>query len=251
MLEIITSDHLPFTHGFFTRKGGASSGIFAGLNCGHGSSDQQEIVQINCNRVAEAMGVAPERLCFLHQCHSADVVTITVPLASDIRYKADAMVTNVPNLALSILTADCQPILMADPEARIVGAAHAGWKGALAGVIEASIDAMERLGADRRRIIAVIGPCIGPDSYEVGADFRERFIKAGSSHTRFFRPTPDGKYLFDLPAFGLDRLQRAGIVQAEWTGQCTCSDPDLFFSYRRSTRAREVDYGRQVSVIRL
>lgn len=249
-LEILTSDDLsPLRHGFFTRRGGASSGIFSGLNCGTGSSDQTEAVAINRARVAEAMGVAPEALVGVHQAHTADVITVTEPLAE--RPRADGMVTNVPGLALSILTADCQPVLFADHEAQVIGAAHAGWRGALDGVLEAVLDAMEALGADRESTVAVIGPTISQRSYEVGPEFFEAFLAEDPEFARFFAGGDGDRMLFDLPAFGLYRLRRAGIGEALWTRHCTYSDPARFYSYRRSTHAKEADYGRLIAAIRL
>lgn len=249
MLEIITSDALPFRHGFFTRKGGASSGIFAGLNCGTGSSDQSEIVAINRTRVAEAMGVAPGDLVTVHQVHSADVVRVTA--AQDGGARADAMVTNMPGLALAVLTADCQPVLFADPEARVIGAAHAGWRGAVDGVLEATLAAMEALGAERPRIRAVIGPTISQGAYEVGQEFLDTFLAEDRGNSRFFANGANGRYQFDLPAYGLHRLREAGVGSAEWTRHCTYRDSERFFSYRRTTHAGEADYGRLISVIRL
>ena len=249
MLEIITSDALEPRHGFFTRKGGASSGIFAGLNCGTGSSDQAEIVAINRARVAEAMGLGVEALVSVHQVHSPDVVTVTTPLAD--RPRADAMVTATPGLALAVLTADCQPVLFADAKAGVIGAAHAGWKGARDGVMEATLDAMEALGARRGDITAVIGPCISQTAYEVGQEFFESFTDDAPEAQRFFINGKGDRYLFDLPSFGLWRLRAAGVGHAEWTRHCTYRDPARFYSYRRTTHAGEADYGRQISVIRL
>lgn len=247
-LEILTADSLaPIRHGFFTRKGGASSGIFGGLNCGLGSSDQADVVRINRARVAEAMQVAPDHLQTIYQVHSADVVTLDAPLDGTV--KADAMVTRTPGLALAVLTADCQPVLFADPEARVVGAAHAGWRGALDGVLEATLDAMEALGADRARTRAVIGPSISQAAYEVGPEFLESFMAEDDANSRFFANGQDGKYQFDLPGFGLHRLRSAGIGRAEWNNHCTYRDPERFFSYRRTTHAAEVDYGRLISTI--
>lgn len=254
MLEIITSELLPVRHGFFTRKGGASSGVFAGLNCGQGSSDQAEIVAINRARVAGAMGV--EALTTVNQVHSADVVTVTAPLAeppqgSDApRPRADALVTATPGLALGILTADCQPVLFADAKAGVIGAAHAGWRGALDGVLEATVDAMEALGADRGAITAVIGPCISQNAYEVGPEFIYAFLDDDRDNARFFVQGKGDRMLFDLPAFGLHRLRRAGVT-ADWTGHCTYRDPERFYSFRRATHQGEADYGRLISVIRL
>ncbi|SNS17371.1 peptidoglycan editing factor PgeF [Antarctobacter heliothermus] len=249
-LEIITSNSLaPFRHGFFTRKGGASSGIFAGLNCGTGSTDQSEIVAINRARVADAVEVVPDQLATVHQVHSADAITVDGPLP-DPRPKADALVSATPGVALGVLTADCQPVLFADPDAGVVGAAHAGWRGARDGVLEATIDAMVTLGATRDGIRAVIGPTISQRAYEVGPEFFEDFVAEDPANTRFFAGGSDDRMMFDLPAYGLHRLREAG-VEAEWTRHCTYSDPDLFYSYRRATHAREADYGRLISVIRL
>ena len=249
MLEIITSDALAPRHGFFTRKGGASSGIFAGLNCGTGSSDQAEIVAINRARVADAMGLGVESLVSVHQVHSPDVVTVTAPLVD--RPRADAMVTATPGLALAVLTADCQPVLFADAKAGVIGAAHAGWKGARDGVMEATLDAMEALGARRGQITAVIGPCISQTAYEVGQEFFESFTDDAPEARRFFVNGNGDRYLFDLPSYGLWRLREAGVGHADWTRHCTYRDPARFYSYRRTTHAGEADYGRQISVIRL
>lgn len=249
-LEILTSDSLSQTrHGFFTRRGGASSGVFAGLNCGQGSSDQSEIVQINRDRVAGAIGVPQSHLAGVHQVHSADVVTVSAPL--DTKPRADAIVTATPGIALSILTADCQPVLFADHAAGVIGAAHAGWRGALDGVLEATVDAMEDLGATRDNITAVIGPCISQASYEVGPEFFESFLAEEAGYERFFTQGRGDRFLFDLPGFGLHRLRAAGVGHAEWTRHCTYSDPERFYSYRRSTHAKEADYGRLISVITL
>lgn len=249
-LEILTSDILsPVRHGFFTRRGGASSGVFAGLNCGQGSSDQSEIVAINRTRVAEAMGVGADHLISVHQVHSATAVAITAPL--DEKPRADALVTNRPGLALSVLTADCQPVLFADAKAGVAGAAHAGWRGALDGILEATIDAMCDLGADRQAITAVIGPSISQRAYEVGPEFFDEFIAESSENARFFASGTGDRMLFDLPGFGLHRLRAAGIADAEWTRHCTYSDPDRFYSYRRSTHAKEADYGRLIAAIAL
>ncbi|AWD21702.1 peptidoglycan editing factor PgeF [Fuscovulum blasticum] len=248
-LELITSDALPFRHGFFTRKGGASSGVYAGLNCGTGSGDQAEIVAINRARVAEAMGVPLSALATVHQIHSADVVTVTGPLA--LRPEADALVTATPGLALAVLTADCQPVLFADAKSGVIGAAHAGWRGARDGVLEATVAAMESLGAQRADIAAVIGPTISQAAYEVGTEFLENFLDDDPENARFFANGEGGRYLFDLPSYGLHRLRAAGVGHAEWTRHCTYRDPDRFYSYRRTTHAAEADYGRLISAIRL
>jgi polyphenol oxidase len=248
-LEIVTSDALKARHGFFTRKGGASSGIFAGLNCGSGSTDQAEIVAINRARVAEAMGLPPEALVTVHQVHSARAMPVTGPLT--VRPEADAMVTATPRVLLGVLTADCQPILFQDASAGVIGAAHAGWRGAVDGVLEATLDAMEQLGATRRQINAVIGPTISQKAYEVGPEFLDRFRSEDPESLRFFANGPGDRMLFDLPGYGLHRLRAAGVGHAEWTGHCTYSDPARFYSYRRTTHAGEADYGRLISTIRL
>ncbi|WP_417249388.1 peptidoglycan editing factor PgeF [Celeribacter sp.] len=238
------------THGFFTRKGGASSGVFAGLNCGVGSSDQIDIVTINRARAAAELGVAPEALCSVHQVHSADVVTVTEPQTGEAP-KADALVTNTPDLALVILTADCQPVLFADREAGVIGAAHAGWRGAIDGILENTVDAMVALGATCSNIRAVIGPCISQRAYEVGPEFLDDFLGADPDNVRFFGNGEGDRYLFDLPSYGLHRLREAGVGEAEWTRHCTYYDPDRFYSYRRSVHRKEADYGRLLSAIRL
>lgn len=246
-LQPITSDELAIRHGFFTRSGGASSGVYSGLNCGLGSTDQRETVLINRARVAEELGVAPERLVSVHQTHSARAVALDDPPSEQI--KADAMVTATPGLALGILTADCQPVLFADAENGVVGAAHAGWKGALDGILEATIDAMESLGAERATIHAVIGPSISQRAYEVGPEFLDRFLDESPENARFFANGEGDRLQFDLIGFGLYRLREAGVAHASWTGHCTYSDPDKFYSYRRSVHRREADYGRLISAI--
>jgi len=249
-LEILASDALsPLRHGFFTRRGGASSGIFEGLNCGGGSSDQADVVAINRGRVASAMGVEPAGLVTVHQVHSADVAVLDAPPAD--RPRADALVTATPGLALAVLTADCQPVLFADAEAGVVGAAHAGWRGALGGVLEATLGAMEGLGARRDRVVAVIGPTISQRAYEVGPEFLESFLAEDPENARFFAGGAGDRVQFDLPGFSLARLRAAGVGQALWTRHCTYSEPERFFSYRRSVHAGEADYGRLISAIRL
>jgi YfiH family protein len=247
-LEILTSDNLvPCRHGFFTRHGGASSGIFAGLNCGLGSSDQSEIVSINRMRVADAMHT--DVLFSVHQIHSSDVVTITGNIMTT-PSRADAMVSNQTDVVLSVLTADCQPVLFADHKAGVIGAAHAGWRGALNGILENTVSAMCDLGATTENIHAVIGPCISQSAYEVGPEFVDAFVSVDPLFERFFAHSQSDRRLFDLPGFSLHLLQRNGI-SAEWTGQCTFSDPTRFYSYRRATHAKEADYGRLISAIRL
>ena len=246
-LEVLTSDVLHARHGFFTRKGGASSGVFASLNCGFGSTDQTDMVAINRTRVAEKLGVSPNSLVTVHQYHSAEVATVEAPLTETI--KADAMVTATPGLALGIMTADCQPVLFADTHAGVIGGAHAGWKGALGGVLEATIDAMAALGATKDNITAVIGPSISQKAYEVGPEFLDTFLAQDDTSARFFANGHDDRYQFDLIGYGLQRLRAAGIGHAEWTGHCTYSDPERFFSYRRSVHKKQADYGRLISAI--
>jgi len=249
-LEIITSDALEARHGFFTRKGGISAGIFAGLNCGPGSSDQDDVVTMNRHLVAGALGVTDDHLLSLYQVHSPDVITVTAPFSLNRpKPKVDAMVSNTKGLALGILTADCAPILFVDTKAGVIGAAHAGWKGALYGVNATVITAMEALGADRQRIHATVGPCISQKSYEVGQDFLDSFLAVDISFTSFFAQGEGDRYQFDLPMFCLHQLRQEQIGQANWTGNCTYQEEDRFFSYRRTTHRSEPDYGRQISAI--
>jgi YfiH family protein len=237
-------------HGFFTRRGGVSTGLYASLNCGPGSGDDAAAVQENRRRVAAYLQ-APLGLISLYQVHGRDVVTVDAGYDAAQRPKADGMATTQRGIALGILSADCAPVLFADADAAVIGACHAGWRGALAGVTDATIAAMERLGGRRNRMRAVIGPCIGQASYEVSVPFREEFLKADAQNARFFA---DGKraghWLFDLPRYLLQRLERMG-VEADNLNLDTCSDPDRFYSYRRMTLAGESDYGRQVSAIAL
>ena len=250
-LEIITSPSLMgVSHGFFTRRGGASSGIYAGLNCGGGSDDQRDAVALNRARVAAALDLAPEALTTVNQTHSADVVEATGPFGEP-RPEADGMVSATPGVALAVLTADCEPVLFADVEARVIGAAHAGWKGALEGVLEATVEAMAGLGARRERIAAVIGPTISRAAYEVEPEFVARFLADDRDNARYFAQGEGDRSMFDLPGYGLKRLAAAGVTRAEWTGHCTYSDPARFYSYRRSVHRMEADYGRLISVIRL
>lgn len=250
-LEIITSDILASVrHGFFTRRGGASSGVFAGLNCGRGSSDQDEVVAINRARAADAMAVAPDALVGVNQVHSADVVHVDRPLNGALP-RADAVVTATPGIALSVLTADCQPVLYADAEARVVGAAHAGWRGVQAGILEKTLAAMERLGAARERISVAIGPAISQRAYEVGPELFEAFADHDPESARWFANGARDRLHFDLPGYSVMRLRAAGVDRAAWSRHCTYSDPARFFSYRRSVHRKEADYGRLISAIRL
>ncbi|MEM8536237.1 MAG: peptidoglycan editing factor PgeF [Pseudomonadota bacterium] len=247
-LDIITHPHLSgVKHGFFTRVGGASSGVFAGLNCGHGSSDQHEVVRINRARVAEHMGVPEDHLVGVHQVHSSNVVTLMGQPA--VQLKADGMVTATKGLALGVLTADCQPVLFADMSAGIVGAAHAGWKGALNGVLAETVTAMEALGANRNRVSAVIGPAISQDNYEVGPEFRDSFVNVDPAYEAYFAQGEQDRFQFDLPAFGMAQLKALGLGHVAWTGHCTYGDPKRFYSYRRSVHKKQADYGRLIAAI--
>ncbi|MDX8481404.1 peptidoglycan editing factor PgeF [Mesorhizobium sp. VK24D] len=235
-------------HGYFTRIGGVSGGIYRGLNIGTGSSDDQALVAENRRRVADWMGVPADHLLTAHQVHSPDVVIARQPFASP-RPKADAIVTDRPGIAVGASTADCGPVLFADAEARVIGAAHAGWKGAFTGVLENTVAMMEGLGARRDRIVAVLGPSIGPDNYEVGPEFVARFVEADAGNQRYFRPSANpGHSMFDLNRYTVDRLRGAGVI-AEGLGRCTYAEEELFYSYRRTTHRKEADYGRQVSAI--
>ena len=251
LLEKFTSSLMrPFQHGFYTRKGGVSSGIYSGLNCGAGSSDKKKNIYRNLNYVKNNMNLAEGYLVGINQIHSPIALVVNKPFKK--KPKADAIVTSEPNLGLSILTADCQPVFFAEPENGIIGAAHAGWRGTLGGILEATICKMESIGAKRNAIRAVIGPCISQKAYEVGIEFFERFADEDPSSVPFFLiGKRHDKYLFNLPSFALHRLRQAGIQDCNWTGHCTFSDPSRFFSYRRSTHAKEVDYGRLISVIKI
>ncbi|KAA2242240.1 peptidoglycan editing factor PgeF [Salinarimonas soli] len=239
-------------HAFFTRQGGVSGGIYASLNGGLGSDDDPANVVENRRRMAERLAVAPDALVSLYQIHSADAVVVERPWTYEARPKADAMVTRTPGIALGIGTADCGPILFADAEAGVVGAAHSGWKGAFTGVAEATLKAMEGLGADRGRVVAVLGPTIGAGAYEVGPEFVGRFRDAGVATERFFKPSArEGHAMFDLPAFIGERMREAGVGTFVDLGLCTYSDEERFFSYRRTTHRGEPDYGRLIAAIAL
>jgi hypothetical protein len=240
-------------HGFFGRTGGVSEGIFASLNCGPGSGDARERVIENRRRaLAELSRADDAKLLALYQVHSAEAVIVTEPWQIGEAPRADAMATNVPNLALGILTADCAPVLFADARACVIGAAHAGWKGALGGVIESAIAAMESLGANRASIAAAVGPCIGQANYEVGTEFVDRFREADSANQRFFIPSDrPNHFRFDLEGYTAARLGAAGIENVECLAACTYANEADFFSFRRATHRGEVDYGRQLSAILL
>ena len=249
-VEILRSTALgDVPHGFFGRRGGVSQGLVAGLNVGWGSGDDRDTIAENRRRAVEA--VMPEaRLVTVHQVHSAKVVEAG-DWPEENRPQADALVTDRPGLLIGILTADCAPVLLADREAGVVGAAHAGWRGAATGVVEATVDAMERLGAQRTRIAAAVGPCIGARSYEVDHAFAERFLAADPASELFFSDGPAGKPHFDLEAFVVTRAAAAGLLSMEALGADTYGRPDRFYSYRRATHHGEPDYGRQISLIGL
>jgi hypothetical protein len=237
-------------HAFFTRHGGVSGGLYASLNGGLGSHDDPALVAANRARMASVLKVAPDRLMTAFQIHSAEVAVVDAPWQAAARPRADAIVTARPGLAVGVTTADCGPILFADTEAKVVGAAHAGWRGALGGIIEATLAAMERLGANRARICAVLGPTISRANYEVGSDLMARFRAEDPGAERFFAPAARAAHAqFDLPAYIVARLRRAGVGTVGDLGLCTYADADRFYSYRRSTHRGEPDYGRHISAI--
>jgi YfiH family protein len=250
-VEVIIAQALKgFPHGFLGRRGGVSTGPYAGLNVGLGSEDDAAAIRENRRRAVEAVRFGAQ-LVTLHQVHSADAVAATAPWPDDARPHADAIVTDRPGLLLGVLTADCTPVLLADAEAGVVGAAHAGWKGALGGVTDSAIAAMEGLGAQRNRIVAAIGPVIARVSYEVDNGFARRFEEADPANERFFSPGREGHQQFDLEAYVAARLAAAGIGRIELLGLDTYADPERFFSFRRATHRGEPGYGRQISLIGL
>jgi polyphenol oxidase len=252
MIEASSLTLTGIRHGFFTRAGGVSGGLYASLNGGTGSRDDAQSVAENRARMAAALGVAPRRFLTAYQVHSPTVVVAETPWSGEARPRADAIVTRMRGLAIGVTTADCGPVLLADPHAHVIGAAHAGWRGALAGVIEATVAAMEELGAARSAIRAAIGPMIRQANYEVGADLIARFATEDGAASRFFSAAPrDGHALFDLGGYVAERLKRAGIAEVEDLGLCTYADPERFFSYRRTTHRGEPDYGRHVNAIAL
>jgi YfiH family protein len=238
-------------HGFFTREGGVSDGVFASLNCGFGSNDDAEKVAENRRRAMARLGIAADALATLYQVHSATVVEVERPFVLGTAPRADAMVTRMTGLALGILTADCAPVLFVDPRARVAGAAHAGWRGALSGVVEATIAAMEGLGARRADIAATVGPAIARASYEVGPEFRAAFLAQDAGNAAFFVAGRGDRFQFDLPGYVTDRLRRAGIGAVARVDADTCADPNQFFSYRRTTLDGGKDYGRALSAVAL
>ncbi|SFK24385.1 conserved hypothetical protein [Pseudovibrio ascidiaceicola] len=240
------------SHGFFTREGGVSSGIYKGLNVGLGSSDNREDVLENRRRVAAQLGTMPERMVTPYQIHSTKVLSVSAPFADEDDKRADALVTSTPGLAIGILTADCGPILFADPDNGVIGAAHSGWKGAVDGILPNTIQAMQQLGATPSNITAVMGPMISQQAYEVGPEFVVRFLEQSQDNQRFFVPSEKPLHsMFDLPAFIKAQLDKLGLKDVIDLELCTYADADRFFSYRRTTHNKEPDYGRQISTIML
>jgi len=237
-------------HGFFTRQGGESTGIYEGLNVGLGSGDDRENVLANRARVAKYFDLGSENLATLYQVHSARIITVTSTEVPE-RPKADGMVTNVPGLAIGILTADCGPVLLCDQKNGVVGASHAGWQGAMGGVLENTVEAMENIGGQREHIHATLGPTISQENYEIGPEFVTRLVNDEEANTIFLKPSrKNGHAMFDLPGYIIGRLSRAG-VSVRWTGHCTYENEEDYFSYRRTTHRNEPDYGRQISAIAL
>ncbi|HEY5721045.1 MAG TPA: peptidoglycan editing factor PgeF [Allosphingosinicella sp.] len=250
-VELLRSTALEgVAHGFFGRRGGVSEGVCAGLNVGLGSDDDRESIHENRRRAVQA-GAPGARLVTVHQVHSPAALPVAAPWPDDARPRADAMATDRPGLALGILTADCAPVLLADPAAGVIGAAHAGWRGAFGGVIESVVAEMEKLGAERGRIAAAVGPCIARKSYEVDEGLFRRFAEAEPANERFFGAGREGHYQFDLEGFVLSRLAEAGLGRVEALGEDTYSQPHRYFSFRRATHQGEADYGRQISLIAL
>ncbi len=241
------------SHGFFTREGGYSTGIFSSLNCGLGSGDNIETVGRNRAKVADALAVQPTHLVSLvsaFQVHGADVAVVEAPFSE--RPKVDGLVTRTRGLALGVLTADCGPVLFADEKARVIGACHAGWKGAVSGITDATVLAMEKLGAARKNIVAVLGPTISQTAYEVGPEFPKPFLEADSTNQKYFISSLKfGHYMFDLPCYLTDRMKAFGLGQVHDLALCTYADERRFFSYRRATHRNEKDYGRLISTIAL
>lgn len=250
-LAPITSNRLSAKHGFFTREGGVSGGVFASLQCGFGASgdDRANVVE-NRRRVAAHLGVAADALVTAFQVHSPNVAVVETPWAPEDAPEVDALVSAQPGVAVGVLTADCAPCLLEDPETGVVGAAHAGWKGALGGVLPATIAAMEDLGADRKKVRLAIGPTIGPADYEVGPEFVERFVEDDESYRAYFsHPDARGHAFFDLPAFLIAQARAEELADAVWIGVSTLSDEARCYSYRRTTKAGESEYGRLISAI--
>ena len=253
MLQALALSQFPhIRHAFFTRTGGVSEGVYTSLNGGVGSSDAPDKVAENRARMAATLGVAPDHFLTAYQIHSPTVVVADAPWTHENRPRADAIVTSTPKLAIGVSTADCGPLLFADSEARVIGAAHAGWRGAFTGVIEATVAAMEELGADRRRIAAALGPTISQSNYEVGPEFVQRFMEADPANAQYFvAKDRAGHAFFDLHGYIAACVHRAGIGEFEDLDLCTYAEPDRFFSYRRTTHRAEPDYGRHINAIAL
>jgi polyphenol oxidase len=246
----VLEGHPGIRHGFFTRQGGLSSGIYASLNCGLGSGDDTGTVRENRARAAGRLGASPAELLTVRQIHSSRVIVADAPWRPEAAPEADAIVTRTPALAIGVLAADCAPILFADPEAGVVAAAHAGWKGAKAGIIDAVVEAMEGLGARRGRICAAIGPAISAAAYEVGPEFEAAFLADAAANSRYFvRAAPGARPHFDLPGYCRERAQAARLAHVDVSSLCTYRNESLFFSFRRSIHCGEPDYGRQISAI--
>ncbi|MDE1152777.1 MAG: peptidoglycan editing factor PgeF [Micavibrio sp.] len=252
-MKFLTTDLDDFKwlkHGFFTRVGGMSGGIYGTLNCAFGSDDKADSVAANRGKVAETLDLTPENIVTVKQVHSNKVITVEAPWPRERAPEADALVTKQKGIGLGILTADCAPVLFAAKKSRVIGAAHAGWKGAIGGVLEATIAAMAALGAEAGDITAAIGPCIGPQSYEVSEDFIKPFLAQDEANAKFFKPgAREGHLIFDLPGYAAQRLAAAGIKKIIDTRQDTLTNEAAYFSYRRSTIRKEPDYGRQMSLI--
>lgn len=239
-------------HGFFTRIGGMSEGVYEGLNCAFSSQDKPDHIRANRAKIAETLDLEPENIITLKQIHSAKVIVVTKPFGKNQPPEADAMVTATNGLGISVLTADCAPVLFASRKEKVIGAAHAGWKGAIGGVMEATIAEMEKLGAKKENIVAAIGPCIGPQSYEVGTDFQTPFLAQDADNAQFFKAAvKEGHLIFDLPGYVAHRLTRAGVSVVYDTKQDTLPNEQAYFSYRRACQRGEADYGRQLSIIAL
>ena len=252
MIESENLQHPAIAHGFFTRAGGHSTGIFASLNCGLGSGDDIDLVKMNRDAVARSLGVAEGHVLTAHQVHSADVVEVTALWQPENRPKLDGLVTKQKGIAIATLTADCGPVMFADAEAGVIGVCHAGWKGALLGVTDSTIDAMIKLGADRNRIAATLGPTISKENYEVGPEFPVPFLQQDKNHSQFFAPSSKtGHFMFDLPGYLRLRLKTAGLTHVLDLALCTYADESRFYSYRRATHRSEADYGRLISAIAL
>jgi YfiH family protein len=248
----VLDGHSSVRHAFFTREGGVSDGLYASLNCGFGSGDDQGRVARNREIAASRLGLGADRLVSCHQVHGTATIRVERPWRREDNPRADGMVTAVPGIALGVLAADCAPVLFADPSAWVIGAAHGGWRGALSGVMEATVAAMTALGARADRIRAGIGPCIAQPSYEVGPEFATRFAAEDPSSGGFFRPAPrEGHFLFDLPGYIAHRLSRLGLAEIERAPHDTAAEEALFFSYRRACRRGETDYGRGLAAIAL